>query len=282
MVQDRPEKVVRNKRAGGDHHDLSLGEAASKYLATLPAAEREASQREINNFVRWFGWECQFKKMAPPKVAAYAERLSVQDTDYEKKLGLLRAFLAYARQEAWSQTNLGTHLKTRRGKAKLPPIGKQALPESITLTQQGYDELQAELVKLRNRRLEVIEAIRHAAADKDFRENAPLKAAREEYSHLEGRLKEIEETLKSAAVIQPELKVALKVGIGDSVRLRDLSTNETLTYRVVNPREVDPSHGKISSASPIGKALIGQEPGQVIKVTAPAGKLRYLIEQIGR
>ena len=142
--------------------------------------------------------------------------------------------------------------------------------------------LEAELAALKSKRFEAIDEMRRAAADKDFRENAPLEAAREQRGHLEGQIKELEEALKSAVVIDEKQKVALKVSVGDNVILRDLAFGEELHYIMVNSREVDPTRGKISSASPIGKAIIGRGQGEIIEVIAPSGKLRYQIEQIGR
>ncbi len=124
--------------------------------------------------------------------------------------------------------------------------------------------------------------MRRAAADKDFRENAPLEAAREEHGQIEGRIRELEGTLKSAIVIDEKEKVTPKVSIGDSIILRDLASGEVLSYMLVSPREVDPTKGKISSLSPIGRAIIGQSQGEIVEVTVPAGKLRYQIKQIER
>ncbi|GAI52169.1 unnamed protein product, partial [marine sediment metagenome] len=142
--------------------------------------------------------------------------------------------------------------------------------------------LKAELAALKSKRSEAIDEVRRAAADKDFRENAPLEAAREQRGHLEGQIKELEETLKSAVVIDEKQKIALKVSVGDSIILRDLASGEELHYVMVNSKEADATRGKISSASPIGKAIIGRGQGEIIEVTAPAGKLRYQVKQIGR
>jgi transcription elongation factor GreA len=154
--------------------------------------------------------------------------------------------------------------------------------EKPHLTRQGYDELKAELTALKDKRTQAIDEIRKAAADKDFRENAPLEAAREQRGHLEGRIRELEEILKSATIIDDEHKSTLKAGIGDKVVLRNLASDEELYYMLVSPREVDPTKGKISSASPVGKAVIGRAEGEVIEVVVPAGKLRYQVEQIRR
>lgn len=265
-----------------DSQSLSLGEAASRFLANLSPGERETSQQEVYRFVRWYGWERPFAGLTALGVANYAERLSLSDTDYIKKLELIRAFLVYAKKEGWSKSNLAAHLKIKKGKTRLQSLVKPGLPQTVSLTQQGYAELEAELTALKGKRLQAIDEMRRAAADKDFRENAPLEAAREQRGHLEGQIRELEEALKSAIVIDRKQEVTLKATIGDSVVLRDLVSGEELRYIIVNPREVDPTRGKISSASPIGKAIIGRGEGAVVKVEAPVGKLRYQIKQVKR
>lgn len=258
----------------------NLGEAATRFLGGLAVEDREASQQEIYRFVRWYGWERPFGGLAPPEVASYAERLSLSDTDYAKRLELIRAFLGYARKEGWSRTNLAIHLKPRKGKAKPPPLLRQGQSEATSLTRQGYAELEAELAALKDKRREAIDEMRRAAADKDFRENAPLDAARAQRGQLEGRIKELEEALKSATIIGEKQEVAVKAGVGDSVILRDLDSGEERNYIIVSPREVDPTRGKISSVSPLGKAIIGRGKGEVVEVMAPAGKLRFQIKQV--
>ncbi|MBI4181093.1 MAG: transcription elongation factor GreA [Chloroflexi bacterium] len=156
------------------------------------------------------------------------------------------------------------------------------MPETVFLTQQGYTELEAELTILQVKRIEAIAEIRKAAADKDFRENAPLHAAREQRGHLEGRIMELEATLKLAVVIEEKQEATVKIGIGDSVTLGDLESGEELHYMLVSPKEVNPARGKISSISPIGQAIIGKEEGAIVMVVAPAGKLRYQIKKIER
>ena len=265
----------------GGSQNPSLGEAATRFLASLPAGEEGTSQQEVYRFVRWYGWERALAELTAPEVASYAERLSLSDTDYIKKLELIQAFLVYAKKEGWIKSNLATHLKAKKGKARLQSSFKRGSPETISLTQQGYVELEAELATLKQRRLQAIDEMRRAAADKDFSENAPLDAAREQCGHLAGRIRELEEALKSATVINDgKQDVMLKVGIGDSVVLCDLVSGEKLCYMLVNPREVDPARGKISTASPIGKAIIGQGQGEVVEVAAPAGRLHYQIDKV--
>ena len=265
-----------------DSQNLSLGEAASRFLAKLSPEGRETSQPEVYKFVRWYGWERHLVGLTAPEVANYAERLSLSDTDYVKKLELIRAFLVYAKKQGWSKTNLATHLKTKRRKAGLPASARRGLPETILLTSQGYAELEAELAVLKSKRHQVIDEMRRAAADKDFRENAPLDAAREQRGYVEGQIRKLESTLKAATIIGGKQKSALKAGIGDKIVLCDMASGEEIHYIIVDPREVDPTQGKISSVSPIGKALIGHGEGAVVEVTAPAGKMRYQIKRVER
>ena len=265
-----------------DKENLSLGEAASQFLAKLSSQERAASQPEVYKFARWYGWERPFSGLAAPEVASYAEQVSLSDIDYARKFGLIRAFLAYAKKEGWSRTNLATHLKSKKTKAGPRVTSRRTLPEAANLTRQRYDELEVELAGLKNRNRELIEEIRRAAADKDFRENAPLHAAREERGHVAGRIKDLEGTLKVATIIDEKREPAFKSGVGDSIVLNDLASGKELRYMIVDPREVDPSRGKISVASPLGKALIGRSGGEVVEITAPAGKLRYQIKRVER
>ena len=260
--------------------NLSLDETASRFLADLSPEEKGASQQEIYKFIRWFGRERPFTAITAAEIANYAEQLSLSDTDYMGKLELTRAFLVYARKKGWSKTNLAIHLKARKVKTRPRSSSRQNSSETVLLSRQGYAELKAELAALHIKRLEVIDEIRIAAADKDFRENVPLQAAREQRGHLEGRIIELEETLKSAVAIDEKQEPTLTAGIGDSIVLCDLDSGTELRYTLVSSREVDPAKGKISSASPIGQAVIGKGQGEIVGVVAPAGKLRYQIKRV--
>ena len=258
----------------------SLGEASSYFLADLPPGESGVSQQEVYKFIRWFGRERPFTGLTAAEVDKYAEQLSLSDTDYTRKLEMVRNFLVYAKKKGWSKANLAVHLKARKGKTNRPPSSRRSSPETTSLTRQGYAELEAELAALQSESYKAIDEIRRAAADKDFRENAPLQAARERRGQLEGRIIELEGALKSAVVIDEKQEPTLRVGIGDSVILCDLDSGEELHYMLVSPREVDPTNGKISNASPIGRAVIGKEQGKTVEIAAPVGKLRYQIKRI--
>ena len=259
---------------------LTLGEAATSFLVGLAPEKRGMSQQEVYKFVRFYGWERTFVELSAHDIGSYAERLSLSDTDHARKLGLVRAFLVYAKKEGWSKTNLAVHLKAGKGKGPSQPLPHQDLPQAVSLTEQGYAEMERELATLRSKRIEAIDEIRRAAADKDFRENAPLDAAKEQRSYLEGQIRDLEETLKSAVILDKKRGATLKAGIGDSVVLYDPTSGLELCYMLVAPKEVDPGRGRISTASPIGKAIIGRSKGESVEVVAPAGKIRYEIKRI--
>ena len=261
--------------------EVRLGEAARRFLAGLPAGDSDTSQQEIYRFVRWYGWDQTFSRLSAPQVANYAERMSQSDTDYARKLDLIRGFLAHAGKQGWSRSNLAVHLKARKTRTGTTSRSSRGKREPVLLTQQRYDELKAELAALHEKRPRLIEDIRRAAADKDFRENAPLDAAKEQRGYLEGRIIELEGVLAAAVVMDETREGTDRIGIGDGVVLADLASGEEVRYTLVSPSEVDPANGKISSESPLGKAAIGRQAGDEVEVAVPAGRLRYRIVRIG-
>ncbi|MFO8143132.1 MAG: transcription elongation factor GreA [Dehalococcoidales bacterium] len=266
----------------GDNSTVKLGEAATSFLLGLAKEKKEASQQEVYNFVRFYGWERTFTELSAHDIARYAECLSSSDTEYAGKLELVRSFLAFARKKGWSRTNLAAHLKARKGKS---PARNSSMPNSgpvVSLTEEGYAEMKKALATLKKRRVESIEEVRSAAADKDFRENAPLDAAKEQRSYIEGQIRELEEALKSAVIIDRKREAVLKAAVGDSVVLKNVTSGAEMQYMLVAPSEVDPSRGRISTASPIGKAVIGRSQGEVVEVLAPSGRISYEIKIIER
>jgi Transcription elongation factor len=230
------------------------------------------TQAEVHKFIRWLGLHRGVDELSPADIAGYAEHI----TPSEAKP--IRSFLAYICKGGFTKVNLASHLRARKASSKVvtPQQGPQ---RQATLTTQGYTKLEVELTNLKNRRSAVIEEVRKAAADKDFRENAPLQAAREQKAHLEGRIEELESTLSSARIMG-ENQGALRIKMGDTVILYDLSSSKELCYVLVDPREANPTKGKLSVASPLGKALLDKEKGQSVEVAAPAGIFIYRIEGI--
>ncbi|UCE98390.1 MAG: transcription elongation factor GreA [Dehalococcoidia bacterium] len=263
------------------NEELSLSEAANRFLGSLPSEESNISQQAINQFVRWFGRERQLNSIAADEIAKYAQRMPSSVANYDKKLEAAKAFLVYCRKEEWLKKNLAVHIKIKKEKPSLKKkIEKKGI--SIPLTKAGYDLMAKELLELKNQKPSIIEEIRRAAEDKDFRENAPLHAARERLGHLEGRIQELEGTLKMANIIGEKAEVTHRISTGDSVVLVDKNSGETMRYTLVSSKEANVAAGKVSDASPIGKAIIGKKITDIIEIEAPSGKLVYQIEKVER
>jgi len=238
------------------------------------------AQQEVYKFVRWYGEERQLNELTVPEVANYAEQLTSSTTEVAEKLGAIKAFLVYGHKQGLTKRNLAVHIKIKKGSSKSLARSRGHSPGEVVLTAQGYADLEAELAALISERPRIAEELRKAAADKDFRENAPLEATREYQGQLEARIRELESTLKAARVMAKKEATSRRIAVGDTVVLRDLVAGEKADYTLVDRREADPTKGKISVASPMGQALLGRQGGDAIEVRAPAGILHYQIETI--
>ena len=143
------------------------------------------------------------------------------------------------------------------------------------LTPDGEARLRSELDELtRVKRPQVIARIRTAKEHGDLKENSEYHAAREEQSFLEGRIQAIEARLRSAVIVAAPA-AGSRVGLGSVVTLDD--DGETVAYTIVGADESDPPRGRISSSSPVGRALVGRDEGDYVVVVTPAGERRYRI-----
>jgi transcription elongation factor GreA len=150
------------------------------------------------------------------------------------------------------------------------------------LTPEGHAALLAELEALKAQRPKIAEQLRLARADKDFRENAPLDAARDAQGHLEARIREVESILHKAVIIDGGGAGSQQatVQLGTTVLVRDLDAGKESQYTLVNPSEASPREGKLSAASPVGRALLDKTVGEEVEVQVPAGTMRLRVERI--
>lgn len=150
------------------------------------------------------------------------------------------------------------------------------------MTVQGEKRLREELEELKSvKRPRVIEAIAEAREHGDLKENAEYHAAREEQGFIEGRIQEIESKLGNAQVIDiAQLPKTGKVVFGVTVELTNLDTDEEVSYTIVGEDEADLKVNKISFTSPIARALIGKEEGDVAVVKTPRGEVEYEISDV--
>lgn len=153
----------------------------------------------------------------------------------------------------------------------------------VYLTKEGYEKLRSELEKLeKEERPVVIEAIATAREFGDLSENAEYAAAKERQMHLEKRIAGIHEKLTRSEIIDESQIPKDKAYLGATVTLKDEKTGNEVTYMLVSTDEADFSENKISTESPVGKAMLGKKVGEIVEATVPAGSLEYEIIAIDR
>lgn len=156
------------------------------------------------------------------------------------------------------------------------------MADRVPMTKVGESRLREELHTLKTKdRPRVIASIAEAREHGDLKENAEYHAAREQQSFIEGRIQEVEGKLSSAQVIDvTTMEATDKVIFGTTVHLLNMDTDEQVVYQIVGEDEADIKAGKISVSSPIARALIGKNEGDVVAIRVPSGMVEYEIEEV--
>jgi transcription elongation factor GreA len=256
---------------------VSLLEAATRYAASLGGDARAAAVAEVNRFVRWYGASRLTGELRGHDISLYGEELGAATREAKRRADRVRGFLSFLKKEGLTSTSLASHLRLRKDTKAVVGGSEERVVE---VTAEGHQALKAELETLKGQRPQVREEIRRAMLDKDFRENAPLDAAKEKQGHLESRIREIEETLKRAVIAERPDAGGSRVQVGSTVEVTNLGSGASLRYTIVGANEGNAAEGKISNVSPIGKALLERSKGEEVKVSVPAGELRLRIEKI--
>ena len=266
---------------------LSISEALTRFVAAKKSAKTaQQSHQELGRFVAWVGRERKVSELSPIEVAEYAQQIGLGGSESVHRLSPVKVFLAYWKDQGWIVNGLASHLRvprTRRttaAKTSSRTNGRTAVTGS-QLSQEGYDRLVTQLDDLKDQRALVLEDIKRAMADKDFRENAPLDAAKDQQGIVELRIRELEASINNAQIL-PEgasSKVA-RSSVGAKVTLKDTNSGKTLAYTLVDVREADVTQGKISTTSPVGQALLDRMVGEEVTINVPKGTLRYLVQRI--
>jgi len=153
--------------------------------------------------------------------------------------------------------------------------------ERLPITKEGLEKLRADLKHLESvDRPENIRAIEEARSHGDISENAEYHAAKERQAYIGARIQELKDSIGRAEVIEVEPGPADRVFFGKTVLLYNVDKDVENEYQLLGPYESDPDQGKISVTSPLGKALIGREVGEEIRVKTPGGMQAYEIVEI--
>ncbi len=151
----------------------------------------------------------------------------------------------------------------------------------VYLTPEGLEKIKEELALLKTeKRAEISERLRKAIAMGDLSENADYHYAKQEQGFLEGRIRDLEDALRRAEIIE-DVGPSDRVRVGSTVTVVEEGEDEEESYHIVGVHEADPGNGRISNESPFGQALLGARPGQTVTVQLPRGELRITVRRVG-
>jgi len=239
--------------------------------------------RELNKFVKHFQGDTNLNAITPAQIGDYAEQAGRNSLSEEVVEGLqsVRKFLAFAFKEEKTTVNLSTHFRVRKTKtASNSASRRSAKKDEQEITQEGHDQLTKEKTQLESNRVNISNAIQTAAEDGDVRENAPLEAAREQQGREEARIKEIDAMLRSSIIVDTSGRGTKVIRVGTTFTVEDIDKKKKTKYTLVSPSEANPSEGKVSDASPLGRAILGKKAGQKATANTPRGKTNYKITSI--
>src|SRR5688572_2902568 len=149
------------------------------------------------------------------------------------------------------------------------------------VTKETLEQMRAELQRMKSvDRPAASRAIAEAREKGDLKENAEYDAAKEAQGMLEAKIAHLEGQVATARIVDESTIDTSKVSILTKVKVTNLNTKKQVTYQIVSEKEADLKLGKISSTSPIGKGLLGKAIGEVAEVTAPAGVMKFKVEDI--
>ncbi len=242
------------------HFESSLASEPEKARTQLPA---------VTQFIAALGNERLMTEFSMAEVARYIREHTDGSAEHIEPL---RAFLAYASRLAFTETNLLSALRLPNAGGEASDLGGNA----YHVTFEGLQRLEQQIAEEKSRRPEIAQKLHDAMQDKDFRENAPLDAARDEQAHLEARIRDLEGRLRNAVIIDEASKGG-KANVGSAVKLLNLKANREQLITLVSPNEVDPANGKISVESPMGVAVLNHAVGDEVTVNAPSGPITFRV-----
>jgi len=258
---------------------VTASEALRHFEGSLEPEKAEEGLPAVSAFIAWFGQDRPVSDLLGANVAEYVKTR----TDGEPaSLEPLRAFLAYCSRLAFTSDNLVPALGVgpqaggaRGGRGANAELGGAA----FYVTLEGLRHIEEQLAMEKEKRPLIAQKLHDAMADKDFRENAPLDAARDEQGQLEARIRDLENRLRNAVIIDEDAKGG-RANVGSTVVLVNLATNREQTFKLVSATEVNPAEGKISIQSPVGTSVMNRGAGEEVTVDAPSGPVMFRIVDV--
>lgn len=260
---------------------VTLGQAFQEYLDSLKPESRVRQSSYVRKYVEFAGPDVWITSLTGSHVEHYREsQIQATDPAAPERVAALKEWFQFLKKRNYTGTNFGVYVRVKKSGSRAASRANQVRleQETVEMTAEGVEALRKELEELNAQHPEIIKAIQEAREDKDFRENSPLEAAREALAFNEQRSKEIETALKRAVIA--DRQTADISAVGSTVRVTRLDSETENTWKLVGPREANAREQKISVESPVGKALIGRRPGDVVTVEAPSGVLEFRIDDV--
>ena len=279
------EEVIEGEPGGdADTGAVTLGRAASMYFSANAKKLNQRQRVAVTRFVSWGGSDRALDSLTAHQMTRFQEEQGTNVADLSDRLQPVKAFLSFAKKKDWMEANLSVHLRVKRPVRRRTDPNGAAQPSAedvVEMTAEGLELARGELERLRGERPNIARKLEAAMLDKDFRENAPLDAARDEQAHLEARIRDLEHQVAHARVSNASSQANDgRVHLGSSVSATNLVSNKTVEYTLVGQNEVDAAAGRISIASPVGRALVGAAAGDEVEVEAPSGTIRFLVGEV--
>ncbi len=263
---------------------VTLGQAFQEYLDSLKPEARVRHGAYVRKYVEFAGHDLWISSLTGSHVEHYREsQIQATDPQAPERVAALKDWFQFLKKRSYTTANLGVYVRVKKGgnsrsSANSHSAQVRASDETVQMTAEGIEALRTELEELNAQRPQIVKAIEEAREDKDFRENSPLEAAREALAFNEQRRREIETALKRAVIADQQTTDVSAVG--STICVTRLDNESTNTWKLVGPREANAREQKISVESPVGKALLGRRPGDVVTVEAPSGDLEFRIDDV--
>ena len=276
----------------------TLIKSVNLYTNRMRKSRKETIKTDLSSFIQWLTISLDNKSydentnleninlniIEPFFIEQYVKLTNLKHSNQNasKKLTVARDYLNYIHTEGFTESNLGNHIRNKKGRRSGSVSLKSKVHEGdiVEISKEYHDSLEKELNVKYKERENVVVDINKAAPDKDFRENAPLEAAREKQGLIESQIKTIEETLRKSVIINTKKsnKKNKIAQIGSKVTL--IKENKRTKINLVASPEADVNLSKISLESPLGKAIMGKVENDHVTVSAPSGEIEYKIVKI--
>lgn len=260
---------------------LTLGEAMAEYLQHVKPDLRSSYGTYIRKFVEYSGDDSLVSGLSGSRVELYAEQqIKASDPAAPERVAALKAWFQYLKKKEYATANYGVHIRVRRAAGRAAGAQSVRIEQApIEMTAEGIAELRKQYEELQSRHNDLIKAVEIARSDGDLRENAPYHAAREALSFHQQKMKELENSLGRAIVVEAG---ASRSTVGSTVKVTNLDRGTQHDYVLVSAREANAGQSRISVESPVGKELLGRREGEEIVVAAPSGEMHFRIDGVRR